>query len=122
GGSRDATNGVARFNLPAGLAVDGANNIYVADSGNLTIRKIKPVGTNWVVTTIAGLPGVSGSTDGTNNAATFGRFVNGPASIAVDGAGNLYVADIGNSTIRKMAPIGTNWVVTTLAGRAGQIG
>jgi sugar lactone lactonase YvrE len=111
-GSADGTNSTARFNGPYGVAVDGAGNVYVTDSGNHTVRKITSDG---VVTTLAGSVGESGSADGTNSAARFFA----PAGIAVDGAGNLYTADIGNSTIRKVTSSGT---VTTLAGSAGQVG
>ncbi len=120
-GSADGTNSAARFNSPWGVAVDSAGSVYVADQGNCTIRKVTPVGTNWVVTTLAGLGGDdktgsnplhSGSVDGTNSAARFSW----PCGVAVDSAGNLYVLDQGNSLIRKVTPVGTNWVVTTLAG------
>jgi ribosomal protein S11 len=100
------------------VAVDGAGNLYVDDQLNYTIRMVTPVGTNWVVTTIAGTAGVAGSTDGTNSAALFGN--NGGATAY--SAGNVYVADSGNDTIRKVTPVGTNWVVTTLAGKALNFG
>ena len=96
-GSADGTNSAARFNQPLGMAVDGAGNIYVADCFNCTIRKVAPVGTNWVVTTLAGKTGVVGSADGTGSAARF----NDPAGVALDSMGNLYVGDINNNTIRK---------------------
>ncbi|MGD1019973.1 MAG: hypothetical protein ABSA12_11725 [Verrucomicrobiia bacterium] len=117
-GSTDGTNNAARFEYPLGIAVDSSDNVYVADSGNSTIRKLTPVGTNWVVTTIAGVAGSWGSTDGTNNAARF----NYPEGITVDSSDNVYVADTDNSTIRKLTPVGTNWVVTTITGMASSKG
>jgi len=117
-GAGDGTNNSARFNYPGGVVVDIAGNVYVADTDNHTIRKLTPVGTNWVVTTLAGAGGYLGSMDDTNSAARF----NNPQGVAVDNAGNLYVGDTGNNTIRKLTPAGTNWVVTTLAGTAGVTG
>ncbi len=120
-GGADGTNGLAQFNAPEGIAMDGAGNLYVADSGNNTIRKISPLGTNWIVTTIAGLAGVRGSNDGSNSGALFFS----PGGITVDSATNLYVTDSGNDTIREIVPsgpLGTNWVVTTIGGIAGEPG
>jgi hypothetical protein len=117
-GSADGTNANARFDFPAGIAVDRSGTLYESDITNSIIRKITPTGTNWVVTTIAGQAGVLGSADGTNGGAQF----NHPNGVALDLAGNLYVADHYNHTIRKMAPMGTNWVVTTIAGLAGAHG
>jgi sugar lactone lactonase YvrE len=111
-GSADGTNGAARFSYPSGLAVDNLGNVYVADEGNSTIRKVTGSG---VVTTLAGLAGQSGTADGTNGAARFFS----PEGIAVDSQGNLFVADAGNSTIRKITRDG---MVTTLAGLAGVSG
>ncbi|MBI2928427.1 MAG: hypothetical protein HYY24_22385 [Verrucomicrobia bacterium] len=116
-GSDDGIGSEARFGSqfgsgPSGVAVDSADNVYAADTFNHTIRKITPDG---VVTTLAGSPGQSGSADGTGSAARF----NQPFGVAVDSAGNVYVADQTNHTIRKITPTG---VVTTLAGKAGQIG
>src|SRR5436190_2246642 len=110
-GSTDGTGSAARFNSPAGVAVDSAGNTYVADTVNSTIRKITPAG---VVTTFAGLAGSTGSTDGTGSAARF----NFPSGVAVDraGTGNIYVGDTSNFTIRKITPAA---VVTTLAGSPG---
>ncbi len=120
GGSADGTNTTARFNDPWGLAADRAGNIYVADSGNNTIRKITQNGSNFVVTTVAGLAGSSGAVDGTNSVARFYH----PSAVALDTNGNIYVADAYNYTIRQIRPLaGTNnWAVTTIAGAAGVSG
>jgi len=107
-GSTDGTGSAARFNFPAGVAVDSAGNVYVADIGNNTIRTITPAG---AVSTLAGLAGSDGSTDGIGSAARF----SGPRGVAVDTTGNVYVADFGNSTIRKITPAG---MVSTWAGLA----
>ncbi len=101
-GSADGPAAQATFTNPTAIAVDSSGNVYVAD--NDTIREITSAG---VVTTIAGQPGVAGNTDGTRSAASFFD----PSALAVDGAGNVYVADSGNSAIRVVAPGG---VVTTL--------
>src|SRR5437867_1018550 len=93
-GSADGPNSAARFNYPYGVAVDGAGNVYVADTFNYTIRKITPAG---AVTTLAGSAGQNGSVDGTGSGARFYR----PTGVAVDSAGNVYVADEYNDTIRK---------------------
>jgi hypothetical protein len=111
-GSADGTGAAARFSYPYSVAVDSATNIYVGDAANYTVRKVTPLG---VVTTLAGLAGSFGSADGTGSAARF-SFTQG---VAVDGAGNVYVGDSANSTIRRITPGG---VVTTLAGLAGNCG
>jgi hypothetical protein len=110
-GSADGTGTSAQFNAPAGVAVDSSGNVYVADMLNHTIRKITSGG---VVTTIAGSAGNAGAADGTGGNARFKE----PVGIAVDGAGVLYVADSGNSTIRKIS----GGTVSTLAGAAGETG
>ncbi len=104
--SADGTGTSAGFFHPDGVAVDGQGNIYVADSGNGTIRKITPAG---VVTTLAGLVGITGTKDGTGTTALFIL----PTGLAIDGSGNLYTSDTAAKTIRKITPAGT---VTTLAG------
>jgi hypothetical protein len=111
-GSTDGVGSGARFFDPAGVASDGAGNLYVADVFNATIRKITPDGT---VSTLAGTAGSRGSADGTGGAAQFNR----PLSVAVDSAGNVFVGDAGSNTIRKISPAG---VVTTFAGFAGSSG
>jgi hypothetical protein len=95
-GKTDGTNNSARFFEPKGIVVDASANIYVADSGNHALRKVAPSGTNWVVSTVAGLPGVSGSVNGIGAGARFNYF----AGLAMDNAGYLYTADAGNNTIR----------------------
>src|SRR5579883_531375 len=100
----------ARFVSPTGIGVDTFGNIYVADLGDHTIRKIS----GNTVTTIAGTSGQAGSVNG---AALSAKFVY-PAAVAADAAGNIYVADMGDNTIRKIS----NGVVSTLAGVSGKAG
>ena len=111
-GSADGTGNTARFYDPSGIGIDTAGNVYVADTSNHTIRKITAAG---VVSTLAGLAGTTGSADGTGSAARFYE----PYGVAVDSAGNVYVADYSNNTIRKISSTG---VVSTLAGVAGSFG
>ena len=99
------TAGSVKFNFPAGVGIDGAGNVFVADQNNSVIRKIDLQG---VVTTFAG-NGQPGSKNGNDTSARF----SGPTGIIADAKGNLYVADNFNSLIRKITP---NGVVTTLAG------
>jgi FG-GAP-like repeat/NHL repeat len=110
-GYNDGPGSVAQFKFPWSVAVDSADNVYVADLGNQRIRKITP---GSFVTTLAG-SGASGSADGTGTAASFAS----PNQVAVDAAGNVYVGDSNNYTIRKVSPAG---VVTTLAGQTGVAG
>jgi sugar lactone lactonase YvrE len=104
-GSDNGTVSVARFFNPTGVAIDGSGNVYVADQNNHLIRKITPVG---VVSTLAG-SGSQGFANGIGTAASFSF----PSEIAVDGLGNVYVADQDNFRIRKITPAG---VVSTFAG------
>jgi hypothetical protein len=111
-GEADGFASSARFFNPTGVAVDASNNVYVADFGNNTIRKITP---SVIVSTLAGLAGVSGTNDGTGSAARF----NQPSGLAVDKSNNVFVADSTNHTIRKISSSG---MVTTLAGTPGVAG
>ena len=104
-GSTDGSGAAASFNGPTGIAADVAGNIYVADSYGNKIRKITPGG---VVSTLAG-SGAQGANDGSATTASFGS----PTGVAVDAAGNVYVADWGNNVIRKVTPAG---MVSTFAG------
>src|SRR6185503_3852066 len=96
-GGIDGAGSNARFNTPCAVAVDAAGNVYVADTAGYTIRKITAAG---VVTTLAGLAGVTGSADGQGSAARFGQVF----SLAVDAGGDLFVADYDNHTIRRITP------------------
>jgi sugar lactone lactonase YvrE len=89
--------------------VDSVGNVFVADSYYCTIRKVTSAG---VVTTLAGCAGYAGSVDGAGSAARFSK----PYGVAVDSAGNVFVSDSVNSTIRKVTSMG---VVTTIGGVAG---
>ncbi len=107
-GNLDGTGSQAQFSEPRGVAVDRTGqNVYVADSGNHSIRRVTADG---VVTTIAG-SGTAGDQDGTGSLSSF----NSPRGLAVDGSGNIYVADNENHRVRKVTPAGT---VTTIAGAA----
>jgi len=108
-GSTDGNGAAARFNQPGAITADRSGKLYVADTGNATIRQVTPEG---VVTTFAGSASSRGSADGPPGSATF----NAPGGIAVDAAGNVYVADSINATIRRITPDG---VTSTYAGSAG---
>lgn len=111
-GAADGLGAAARFDNPAGIATDTNGTVYVSDSYNHAIRRISPDG---LVSTLAGLPGVGGSNDGTGRNARF-LYPNGLAS---DRYNNVYVAEGSNSTIRRISPTG---LVTTLGGQAGYRG
>ena len=115
----------AQLNGAVGLAVDGAGNVYIGDTGNYRVRKVAVDGT---ITTVAG-DGTQGAS-GDGGPATSARF-EAPGAVAVDTAGNLYVGDIGNSytwpqgiwdtsdfKVRKVSPDG---IITTVAG-TGSVG
>ncbi|HUP07290.1 MAG TPA: hypothetical protein VMU47_09060 [Caldimonas sp.] len=111
-GFADGTGPAAQFSGASAIVTDPAGNAYIADANNNVIRQMTP---GAVVTTFVGGGGpggkVAGYVDGTGTSALF----NAPQGLALDASGNLYVADTGNSAIRKVTPSG---VVTTLAGGA----
>jgi len=109
-GSADGDGGTARFCNPQDVTVDQWGNVYVADTGNSTVRMIK----DGQVTTLAGLPGQCASTDGSPGESRLCS----PSGIDVDG-NDLYVADTGNATIRR---INLDNVTSTIAGVAGRNG
>jgi len=91
---------------PKGTAIDAAGNLFIADMWNLRIRKVDPTG---VISTVAGIGSSADSGDG-GPATAAG--VNGDG-VAVDGNGNLFISEQGNSRVRKVAP---NGIITTIAG------
>jgi uncharacterized protein (TIGR03437 family) len=96
-----------RLNNPRGIALDAAGNIYIADSGNARVVRFS----NGNLTTLAG-KGLPGAYSGDNGPATAAS-LNNPSGVALDAAGNIYIADSFNSRIRKVSPAG---IITTVAG------
>jgi sugar lactone lactonase YvrE len=112
GGSTDGTGTGALFSQPGGIVINNSGTLYVADTGNSTIRKIAPGG---IVTTFAGSAANKSYQDGTGTSAWF----HSPVGISLDALGNLFVADSKNDVIRKISAAGT---VTTFSGTAGSVG
>ncbi len=98
----------AKFYNPCGVAVDTAQNVYVADTNNNVIRKITPAG---IVSTLAG-SGTAGFADGIGANAQFSA----PVGLAIGPGGHLYVSDANNNLVRRVSMQG---VVTTIAGQPG---
>jgi sugar lactone lactonase YvrE len=114
-GSSDGSGSDARFAAPEGLALDGAGRLFVADSGNHTIRVVDLK--SFAVTTLAGAAGMRGSVDAVAGGARFDT----PTALAYDAAkGILYVSDSGNATIRRVEA--ATATVSTWAGIPGQSG
>jgi sugar lactone lactonase YvrE len=115
-GQEGSTDGVseARFRLPDAVALDGNGHLFVADTGNHTIRQVAL--STGAVSSVAGSADQMGVQDGTGADATFYS----PFGVVGDGQGNLYVADTGNHTIRKV--VVSTGAVITIAGAAGQPG
>ena len=111
-GSADGIGPAAQFHYPCWVAVDPSGNVFVSDWGNNVIRKITPGGS---VTTFLGTAGVKGAADGTGAAVKFQEI----GGVAADSAGNLYIADAGNSNIRISTPTGN---ATTFAGTQSGLG
>jgi sugar lactone lactonase YvrE len=99
----------AKLNSPSGVAVDGSGNIYIADAGNNRIRKVSA--STGIISTIAG-NGTEGY-GGDDSAATSAK-LNSPSGVAVDGFGNIYIADYSNHRIRKVSA--PNGIISTVAG------
>jgi uncharacterized protein (TIGR03437 family) len=101
----------AGLSTPMAIAVDSAGNLFIADTGNNRIRKVTPAG---IISTVAGgiIAGFNGDGGPATSAALFL-----PGGLAVDGSGNLYIADMGNGRIRRITPAGT---ISTVAGNGGK--
>jgi len=112
-GTVNAVGTSAQFNQPYDITIDSSGNLYVVDLGSSNIRKIT-VGPSRSVSVLAGNNNSGSPIDLTGTSARF----NGPKGIAIDTAGNVYIADTGNNLIRKITPLGA---VTTIAG-GGSVG
>lgn len=110
-GSADGAGADARFFQPGGVAVDATGAVFVADTYNSTIRKVTPDGSGYTVSTVAGLALSTGTANGVGSNARFDH----PEGLALDGAGNLYVVDTNNGSVRKLTWNGSAYAVTTIA-------
>jgi uncharacterized protein (TIGR03437 family) len=103
----------AEFQQPWAIAVDSADNLFIADYQNNRVRKVTPAG---IISTVAGNGNLGFSGDG--GPATSAKLAS-PSGVAVDGTGNLFIADYGNNRIRKVTPAGT---ISTVAGSGLNLG
>jgi sugar lactone lactonase YvrE len=100
---------LAKLNSPQGVAVDGAGNLFIADTGNHRIRYVNSSATNSIIVTRAGTGTAGFNGDRTATDAE----LNNPTSVAVDNDGNVFIADSANHRVRK---VGSNGAITTVAG------
>jgi hypothetical protein len=114
-GSTDGANSQAQFHFPSGIGIDLAGNLFVADTDNHTLRKIALSG---AVSTLAGLAGTSGSVDGTGTAVR----LNFPTGVAVNSAGDVYLADASNHTIRLGVVLAAPSFATQPQSRTATVG
>jgi hypothetical protein len=115
---RDGNGASARFYFPTGIAAIPDGKVFVSEPPNHTIRSLTLKDTNWIVRTLAGQPGVKGTNDGEASVAHF----NQPWGLAASTNGDVFIADAGNHTIRKLTKFHGKTYVTTIAGKAGYSG
>jgi hypothetical protein len=111
--SRDGVGEAARFASPSGMVADRRGNLFVVDADDSVIRKITPTGE---VTTFAGMAQQTGAVDGPGRDARF----DGPRSIGIDQADDLFVVDAGSSRIRKITPAGKVSTVSVMGGEGAE--
>ncbi len=106
----------AQLNGPAGAVLDGAGNLYIADSGNHRVRRVDAL--TGIITTVAGT-GTNGYRASDDGAAAAAAQINNPLGVTLDGAGNLYIVDRNNNRVRRVDTAG---VITTVAGGGSSLG
>jgi large repetitive protein len=110
------------LSAPSGIALDGAGNLYIADTGNNVIRRISA--TTGIISTVAGSINGGAGFAGDGGLATSAE-LNSPQGVTVDGAGNLFIADTANQRIRRVAPPAAGapgGIITTVAGNGNPSG